>query len=244
MAGQYYDSESSLFYNWNRYYNPAIGRYISSDPIGLLGGINIFGYVKQNPTNWTDSLGLSVTVTTEDGTTATFTDSLNFSGYLNKLRINNKLVKNISFYGHGAPNQQSINEHPTFLGPDEYIRLNPNGDGSVQIVGQSLGPNNYVDLGATLRGIMAENSSIDLYGCNVDGDTTPSPFSKSPQNYSPRPLMSYSPNLTSALSTVVPNVLVSGSPYKTLRYLDTTQVSSPFGRNIYMNGVPVQYLIQ
>lgn len=58
MAGQYNDAESGLFYNWNRYYNPAIGRYISSDPIGLEGGLNTFGYVAQNPVNDIDPLGL------------------------------------------------------------------------------------------------------------------------------------------------------------------------------------------
>ncbi|MDI1226180.1 MAG: DUF6531 domain-containing protein [bacterium] len=59
LAGQYYDSESSLFYNWNRYYNPAIGRYISSDPIGLAGGLNTFGYVGQSPVMWIDPMGLA-----------------------------------------------------------------------------------------------------------------------------------------------------------------------------------------
>ncbi len=64
MPGQYYDSESGLFYNWNRYYNPAIGRYISSDPIGLKGGLNLFLYVDANPVNEIDPKGLeSPTVT-------------------------------------------------------------------------------------------------------------------------------------------------------------------------------------
>ena len=57
MPGQYYDSESGLFYNWNRYYNPAIGRYISSDPSGLGGGLNTFGYADQNPVMRIDPTG-------------------------------------------------------------------------------------------------------------------------------------------------------------------------------------------
>ena len=58
MAGQYYDSESGLFYNGNRVYSPAIGRYISSDLIGIAGGLNTFGYVGDNPLMWIDPLGL------------------------------------------------------------------------------------------------------------------------------------------------------------------------------------------
>lgn len=58
MPGQYYDSESGLFYNLNRIYNPAIGRYISSDPVGIAGGLNTFGYAAQNPVLWIDNSGL------------------------------------------------------------------------------------------------------------------------------------------------------------------------------------------
>lgn len=49
---------TGLYYYRARYYNPSIGRFISEDPIGLDGGINLYGYVGGNPVNWVDPEGL------------------------------------------------------------------------------------------------------------------------------------------------------------------------------------------
>ncbi|MFA5985671.1 MAG: RHS repeat-associated core domain-containing protein [Methylococcaceae bacterium] len=40
FPGQYYDAETGLHYNWNRYYDPKTGSYISINPIGLQGELN------------------------------------------------------------------------------------------------------------------------------------------------------------------------------------------------------------
>ncbi|MCG5053689.1 MAG: RHS domain-containing protein [Myxococcales bacterium] len=56
--GQYEDEETGLYYNRFRYYAPEAGQYVSRDPIGLLGGLERHGYVK-DPLSDIDPLGLS-----------------------------------------------------------------------------------------------------------------------------------------------------------------------------------------
>ncbi|QEM84122.2 RHS domain-containing protein [Halomonas binhaiensis] len=58
FQGQYHDPETGLHYNRHRYYDPEIGRFTTQDPIGLLGGENLYQYAP-NPTGWVDPLGLS-----------------------------------------------------------------------------------------------------------------------------------------------------------------------------------------
>ncbi len=56
-----WDPEINLYYYRARYYDPKIGRFISEDPIGIDGGINLYGYVEAGPTIAKDPFGLIAT---------------------------------------------------------------------------------------------------------------------------------------------------------------------------------------
>jgi RHS repeat-associated protein len=59
LPGQYFDSETGLHQNGMRDYDPTLGRYIESDPIGLAGGINTYAYAGNNPVRFVDPSGTS-----------------------------------------------------------------------------------------------------------------------------------------------------------------------------------------
>jgi len=56
FQGQYFDGEIGLYYNTFRFYDAEAGRFITQDPVGLAGGLNLYQY-GPNPQNWVDPLG-------------------------------------------------------------------------------------------------------------------------------------------------------------------------------------------
>ena len=66
FQGQWWDEESGLYYNRYRYYDPGLGRYVSQDPIGLMGGLHVYNY-PTNPTKRVDPLGLDHAMTSQHG---------------------------------------------------------------------------------------------------------------------------------------------------------------------------------
>lgn len=58
FQSKYFDQESGLNYYYHRYYYPSIGRFINEDPIGFVGGLNLFLITINNPLNYIDKFGL------------------------------------------------------------------------------------------------------------------------------------------------------------------------------------------
>lgn len=77
FPGQYFDQETGLNYNYFRDYEPATGRYVESDPIGLLGGMNTYQYAKARPLKSVDPSGLIVPGSNCDTNSTMWTQLLN-----------------------------------------------------------------------------------------------------------------------------------------------------------------------
>lgn len=72
FQGQYFDEESGLSYNWHRYFDPAVARWLSPDPLGIYGGSNAFAF-DIAPTVGADPMGLASFLQT--GTYGSLTNS-------------------------------------------------------------------------------------------------------------------------------------------------------------------------
>jgi len=112
--GQYEDAETGLYYNRFRYYDPEAGRYISPDPIGLLGGTALYGYV-HNPLASVDRLGLSCKAPTADPPEAEWTNLASES------RTNHILYGDATGGGHLWPGGSGKTPFPETWSPDRVM---------------------------------------------------------------------------------------------------------------------------
>ena len=105
FTGREYDSETGLYFYRARYYDPAVGRFISEDPIGFQGGdLNLYAYVRNNPVNTKDPMGLEF-ITQEEG--ALIADEA--STWVGTLYVSPGNKKGIGADCSGSTNQIYIN---------------------------------------------------------------------------------------------------------------------------------------
>jgi len=157
FPGQYYDGETGLHYNYFRYYDPQTGRYITSDPIGLQGGLNTYGYVGGNPANRYDAKGLFWNCNTYDGVCKHYPDPAPHSS------------TNVAGGGAGGA------FHFVAAGGsyNVYKVFNLQGDScTYQSFCGRLGPGAYAGAGTMITGVITDSDIHDLDGMSggIGGD--------------------------------------------------------------------------
>ncbi|MBQ7590641.1 MAG: RHS repeat-associated core domain-containing protein [Verrucomicrobia bacterium] len=60
FQGREYDYDTALYYFRNRWYEPETGRWLSPDPIGISGGLNLYAFCGNDPVNFVDPMGLAI----------------------------------------------------------------------------------------------------------------------------------------------------------------------------------------
>ncbi len=115
FQGQYFDEETGLHYNTFRYYDPEVGRFITQDPISIIGGVNSYQYAP-NPLGWLDPLGwagnpANATHITYEG----IKNGKPYVGYASKLGLGHS-AEDVLKYRH--PNTAAFNQapRPIFVG--------------------------------------------------------------------------------------------------------------------------------
>jgi RHS repeat-associated protein len=214
VAAMFLATQAKAVLYWGRPYDPNLQRWIQRDPIAEQGGINLHQFVGNDPINGVDPFGLLVVITTTQGSTI-YVDTA--KGFINQVQAQpNGTISFINFIGHGNPNVEGISDDNT---PVEGLRLI---NGVPYLNGPSVGNYTYVPIGDVLANKMPPNGHINLDGCHTAGVNM---------------LDSSQPNLSQALSGVVPNVPVTGSIYTTYGPQTPDGHSHwPGSINTYING--------
>ncbi len=101
------DQPTGLYYYGYRYYDPATGRWPSRDPIGEEGGVNLYGFVGNDPINFIDYIGLQITVTPQNGPTNPRRDSQT-GRYASKKDLIDQVSKNLEAKPEGPGQKPKI----------------------------------------------------------------------------------------------------------------------------------------
>ncbi len=218
FTGDYWHAPSGLALTLYRGYNADLRRWISRDPLGERGGINLYGYVMNDPANLIDPLGLDAHFTFTDGSTQSASNASEFTNVVSA--AGNNTIANITVDGHSSPDAAGGGDTQD-LGTSASqgsILLNANGQ---PYLFDPLSNKADPTLSDLLHNKLSTNATITLHGCNSGLPTDPD-------------------NIAKAVSKALPTVPVTGQN-QNLRHLPFTDVTVPIPfystTTTYINGV-------
>jgi len=185
-GGVYSDDDLGLQYMWNRWYDPNLGRFVSRDPIGFKGGLNLYAYVGNNPMNRIDPGGLCQTTTVSAGIGLMVpTLSTIWNAFVNECSPNPTVVPEAQFYsvsinGGVASNGQlflqtsesTTSGQGSFVGVGVQFGIGRN-NGALANNKLSTVPETDVNLGLGLAGGWGGSSQGDKNGWGLAGSPPP-----------------------------------------------------------------------
>uniref|UniRef100_UPI0025F260E0 RHS repeat domain-containing protein n=1 Tax=uncultured Xanthomonas sp. TaxID=152831 RepID=UPI0025F260E0 len=140
FPGQRYDALSGLNQNYFRDYEPGAGRYVQSDPVGLLAGVNTFSYVGAQPLNWSDSTGLAKDRVVERWSSCTASDMKACEGQCSPRPVEScrrRWIIGTSVVG-GVPVQGWIPKDLSCSCQENFCQKNPNTCTAGKVVGATI----------------------------------------------------------------------------------------------------------
>ena len=160
-TGNFHHAQSDLHLTLYRAYNPALGMWLSRDPIAENGGLNLYAYVGNNPVNYVDPLGLirifgassgQYEINTSSGKSfSNSSDCSQLKRDLNSIKESGDKISEITFRGHGGRSPNMI----TF------------GGGFITSSSSGLIDSEGNDIGNSLNELMSDGSEINVLGCNT-----------------------------------------------------------------------------
>jgi hypothetical protein len=136
-----------------RVYDPILMRWGTRDPIGEYGGVNLYGFVGNNPVNYADPLGLYVQYTTASGMTYVIGEGYgDLIGALQGAINSGDSITELKISGHGD---------------DNFISLDPYGNNILVGTDNGILTGDGQDITKLLNGSLAPNAKVYLNGCHT-----------------------------------------------------------------------------